>query len=58
MDNDRIDGVAEQPVGSIKETAGKATGDAELQAEEALDKTKGKAESAIGDIKDSPHPDN
>jgi uncharacterized protein YjbJ (UPF0337 family) len=58
MANDRIDGATDQAVGSIKETAGKLTGDAKLQVEGTLDRTKGKVESAIGDIKNSPHIDN
>jgi uncharacterized protein YjbJ (UPF0337 family) len=58
MANDRIDGATDQAVGSIKEAAGKVTGDAKLQAEGTLDRTKGKVESAIGVIKSSPHIDN
>jgi uncharacterized protein YjbJ (UPF0337 family) len=58
MANDRIDGATDRAVGPIKETAGKATGDAKLQAEGTLDRTKGKVESAIGDIKNPPHIDN
>ena len=53
MDKDRINGAADQAKGSIKEAAGKATGDAKLQAEGTLDKAKGKVESAIGGVKDS-----
>jgi len=33
MDKDRISGAADQAKGSIKETAGKVTGDSKLQAE-------------------------
>ena len=53
MDKDRINGAADQAKGSIKEAAGKVTGDSKLQAEGTLDKTKGKVESAIGGVKDS-----
>jgi len=53
MDKDRISGAADQAKGSIKETAGKVTGDSKLQAEGTLDKAKGKVESAIGGVKDA-----
>jgi uncharacterized protein YjbJ (UPF0337 family) len=53
MDKDRISGAADQAKGSIKQAAGKVTGDAKLQAEGTLDKMKGKAESAVGGIKDA-----
>jgi uncharacterized protein YjbJ (UPF0337 family) len=53
MDKDRINGAADQAKGSIKEAAGKVTGDTKLQAEGTLDKAKGKVESAIGGVKDA-----
>ncbi|MBV9993478.1 MAG: CsbD family protein [Alphaproteobacteria bacterium] len=53
MDKDRIKGMADQAKGSIKETAGKATGDAKLQAEGQADKVKGKVENAVGGAKDA-----
>ena len=53
MDKDRINGAANQAKGSIKEAAGKVTGDSKLQAEGTLDKAKGKVESAIGGVKDA-----
>ena len=53
MDKDRINGAAYQAKGSIKEAAGKVTGDTKLQAEGTLDKAKGKVESAIGGVKDA-----
>jgi uncharacterized protein YjbJ (UPF0337 family) len=53
MDKDRINGAADQAKGSIKEAAGKVTGDAKLQTEGTLDKAKGKVESAIGGVKDA-----
>lgn len=52
MNKDRIHGAADQAKGAIKQTAGKATGDAKLQVEGALDKTKGKVESAAGKAED------
>jgi uncharacterized protein YjbJ (UPF0337 family) len=53
MDKDRINGAANQAKGSIKEAAGKVTGDHKLQAEGKLDKAKGQVESAIGSVKDA-----
>ena len=53
MDKDRINGAADQAKGSIKEAAGKVTGDSKLQAEGTLDKAKGHVESAIGGVKDA-----
>ena len=43
------------PAGAIKETAGKVTGDAKLQAEGAADKTAGKVQNAVGGAKDAVH---
>ncbi|MBW8837506.1 MAG: CsbD family protein [Burkholderia sp.] len=43
----------DQAKGSIKEAAGKVTGDTKLQAEGTLDKATGKVESAIGGVKDA-----
>jgi uncharacterized protein YjbJ (UPF0337 family) len=53
MDNDRIKGMGDQAKGSIKDAAGKLTGDSKLQAEGKMDKAKGKVENAVGGIKDS-----
>ncbi|HEY8254299.1 MAG TPA: CsbD family protein [Rhizomicrobium sp.] len=53
MDKDRIEGSANQAKGAIKETAGKVTGDAKLQAEGAADKAAGKVQNAVGGLKDS-----
>jgi uncharacterized protein YjbJ (UPF0337 family) len=39
--------------GAIKDTAGKATGDKELQSEGKMDKAKGDARKAMGDLKDA-----
>ena len=53
MDKDRIEGSANQAKGSIKEAAGKVTGDTKLQAEGAADKAKGKVQNAVGGAKDA-----
>jgi uncharacterized protein YjbJ (UPF0337 family) len=58
MDKDRVDGAAKQMKGSVKEAAGKVTGDAKLQAEGKADKVTGKAQNAVGGLKDAvKHPD-
>jgi len=53
MDKDRVEGMAKQAKGSIKEGAGKLTGDAKLKAEGKLDKLEGKAQNAAGSVKDT-----
>ena len=53
MDREHVKGVAEKAKGSIKEGAGKLTGDKEMQAEGKIDKAKGSAHNAAGDVKDA-----
>jgi uncharacterized protein YjbJ (UPF0337 family) len=53
MNKDRIEGSAEQAKGKIKETIGKATGDAKLQGEGRADQVAGKTQNAVGGIKDA-----
>ncbi len=53
MDKDRIQGAADQAKGAVKETVGKAIGDAKLQTDGQADKLKGKIESAVGGVKDA-----
>lgn len=53
MDRDRVEGMADKAKGSIKETAGKLTGDAKLQAEGKADKAAGSVKNAIGGAKDT-----
>lgn len=53
MNTDRIEGVAKQVKGSVKEAAGKLTGDAKLQAEGKADKVEGKVQNAVGGAKDA-----
>jgi uncharacterized protein YjbJ (UPF0337 family) len=53
MDKDRIKGSAQKAGGAIKEAAGKATGDAKLQAEGKADKAAGATRNAIGGAKDA-----
>jgi uncharacterized protein YjbJ (UPF0337 family) len=53
MDKDRIKGSAEQAKGTVKEVAGKVTGDAKLESEGKADKLKGKVDNAVGGLKDT-----
>lgn len=53
MDKDRIEGSGNQAKGAVKETVGKATGDAKLQSEGVADKAKGKVQNAVGGAKDA-----
>jgi uncharacterized protein YjbJ (UPF0337 family) len=53
MDREHIKGAADKVKGAIKETAGKITGDRELQSEGKFDKARGDAHNALGNIKDA-----
>jgi len=52
MDNDRIKGAAKEVKGTIKEAAGKVTGNDQLEAEGAIEKTVGKVQRNVGEVKD------
>jgi uncharacterized protein YjbJ (UPF0337 family) len=53
MDREHIKGAVDKAKGTIKDAAGKVTGDKELQTEGKLDKAKGSAHNAAGDVKDA-----
>ena len=53
MDKDRIAGAAKEIKGSVKETIGKAVGDAKLQSDGKADKVEGNVQNAIGGLKDA-----
>jgi uncharacterized protein YjbJ (UPF0337 family) len=53
MDKDRVKGAAHQAKGALKESIGKVTGDAKLEAEGKAEKTVGKVQNAIGGAKDA-----
>lgn len=53
MDREHIKGAADKAKGAIKDTAGKLTGDKGLQSEGKLDKAKGDAHNASGNVKDA-----
>ena len=53
VDDDRVKGAARNVGGKIKEGVGKAVGDEKLKREGQVDQVKGRAENAIGGIKDA-----
>jgi len=53
MDKDRVEGMAHQAKGSVKEAAGKVTGDKKTQAEGVAEKAAGKVQNAVGGVKDA-----
>jgi uncharacterized protein YjbJ (UPF0337 family) len=53
MDREHVKGAADKAKGTIKEAAGKLTGDKELQSEGQIDKAKGDAHNAVGNVKDA-----
>jgi len=52
VNKDQVSGVAKQVKGSIKEAAGKATGDKKTQANGTADKIAGKVQKTYGDVKE------
>ncbi len=53
MDKNRVEGVAHQAKGAVKEAVGKVTGDKKTQAEGAAEKAAGKVQNAAGGAKDA-----
>jgi uncharacterized protein YjbJ (UPF0337 family) len=53
MDREHVKGTADKVKGTIKDTAGKVTGDKKLESEGELDKAKGSAHTVAGDLKDA-----
>jgi len=53
MHKDEVKGAAKDIKGSVKEAAGKASGDERLQAEGAADRVEGKVQKGIGALKDA-----
>ena len=50
---DKVAGYANQAAGNVKQGVGKAVGSEELQAKGAIQKLKGKAQVAVGDVKET-----
>jgi uncharacterized protein YjbJ (UPF0337 family) len=53
MDREHVKGAADKAKGAIKDTAGKLTGDKNLQSEGKMDKAKGDVHNVAGDVKDT-----
>lgn len=53
MDKDRVKGTVDDTVGRAKRQVGEWTGDTQTQAEGAAQQIKGKAEKAVGGMKDA-----
>ncbi|MET0272706.1 MAG: CsbD family protein [Phenylobacterium sp.] len=53
MHKDEITGAAKDAKGSIKEAAGKATGNERLQAEGVADRVEGKVQKGVGNLKEA-----
>jgi uncharacterized protein YjbJ (UPF0337 family) len=53
MDKDRVKGIGKQMKGTVKEGAGKVTGDTRTEAEGKADKAAGKVQNAVGGAKDA-----
>ena len=53
MDKDQIVGSAKEIKGAVKQTVGKAVGDAKLEAEGKADQIEGKVQNAVGGLKDT-----
>ena len=53
MDREHVKGTADKAKGTIEDVAGKVTGDKKLESEGKLDKAKGSARKAVGDLKDT-----
>jgi uncharacterized protein YjbJ (UPF0337 family) len=53
MDREHVKGTADKAKGAIKEGASKLTGDKSLETEGKIDKAKGSAHNAAGDVKDA-----
>ena len=53
MDKDRIKGAAHKAKGTLKEAAGKVTGDTKTEVEGKVEKAAGKVQQAAGKLKDA-----
>ena len=54
-ENDRAEGTWDKAKGAVKEAAGKATDNEDLEAEGKMDQAKGGVEKAVGKTKDAAH---
>lgn len=51
--SDKIKGVANEAIGNVKKSVGKATGNTELEVKGTIQEKKGEAQQAIGKVKDA-----
>lgn len=51
VNKDQVKGVAKQAKGAVKQAAGKAMGNEQMQAEGTVDKVEGKIQKGFGDAK-------
>ncbi len=50
-DEDKGEGLVKSGIGKVKEVAGKAVGNPEVEAEGTAEKTEGKVQQKVGEIK-------
>ena len=53
MHKDQVKGAAKEMAGSMKQAAGKATGNKRMQAEGAAERVEGKIQKGVGAAKDA-----
>lgn len=53
MDREHVKGAADKAKGSVKQAAGKLSGDKEMEREGGADKAKGDVHKAAGNVKDA-----
>ena len=53
MSDQHVKGVADTVEGTVKEVAGKVTGDKKLEAEGKIQKLEGKVHEGLGDVQDA-----
>ena len=53
MDKDRVEGAVEKVKGTLKDLAGKVTGDTKLEAEGKTQKVAGTVQNTVGGVKDT-----
>ncbi|KRB48917.1 MAG: CsbD family protein [Pseudomonadota bacterium] len=53
MHKDTVKGAAKEVAGAIKQAVGKATGNERLEIEGVAEKTAGKVQKSVGDLKDA-----
>lgn len=49
--NDKAKGTAKEAIGAVKEKTGQAVGNPDLEARGAAEKTEGKVQQKVGDVK-------